>query len=109
MATYIQKGETIDIKATADTKAEDVVVLGSKAGVAACSGKEGELIAVAVEGVYKFPKAGVAVSIGEDLYYDAETGKVVKTVAEGKAKVKVGYAVSAASVSDTEVAVKLAY
>ena len=38
MATYIQKGETIDIKATADTKAEDVVVLGSKAGVAACSG-----------------------------------------------------------------------
>ena len=51
----------------------------------------------------------MAVSIGEDLYYDAETGKVVKTVAEGKAKVKVGYAVSAASASDTEVAVKLAY
>lgn len=109
MAAYIQKGETIDIKATADTNAEDVVVLGNKAGVAACSGKKGELIAVAVEGVYKFQKEAVAVSVGDDLYYDAESNKVVKTVAEGKAKVKAGFAVSDASATDTEVAVKLSY
>lgn len=107
MAAYIQKGETIDIKATADTNAEDVVVLGNKAGVAACSGKKGELIAVAVEGVYKFSKEAVAISAGDDLYYDAESGKVVKTATE--AKVKVGFAVSDASASDSEVAVKLAY
>ena len=107
MAAYIQKGETIDIKATADTNAEDVVVLGNKAGGAACSGKKGELIAVAVEGVYKFSKEAVAVSVGDDLYYDAESGKVVKTAAEDK--VKVGFAVSDASANDSEVAVKLAY
>lgn len=107
MAAYIQKGETIDIKATADTNAEDVVVLGNKAGVAACSGKNGELIAVAVEGVYKFPKEAEAVSVGDDLYYDASAEKVTKTSGEGKAKV--GFAVSDASTSDSEVAVKLSY
>lgn len=109
MAAYIQKGETIDITATTDTKAEDVIVLGNKAGVAACSGKKGDLIAVAVEGVYKFPKEAVAVSVGDDLYYDAESGKVVKTVAEGKTKVKAGFAASNASATDTDVAVKLSY
>ena len=36
MAKYIQPGKTIDYVCTADTNAEDIVVLGKRIGVAAC-------------------------------------------------------------------------
>lgn len=105
MAKYIQPGKTIDYVCTADTNAEDIVVLGKRIGVAACSGKKDEVISVATEGVFECPKSTDAeIAIGDTLYYDATNKVVTKTSTDG---IVAGYAISAATAAATTVNVKL--
>jgi len=73
-ATYVQTGDTIDYTPAADVSAGDVVVQGTLVGVALRNIAANTLGALAVRGVFDFDKEEVAISAGEDVYYDTDSG-----------------------------------
>lgn len=81
-AAYYQKGEVLDYtNNTAESIAyNDVVVLGSRIGVAAENIPVGGIGSVSVVGVYEVPAdATTAFVTGDALYWDKTNGKVIKT------------------------------
>lgn len=107
MATYIQRGETLDyLNTTGGTiKLGDIVKLGTRAGVAGDDIPAGEIGAVHVTGVYEMPKAASeALAVGDTLYLNA-AGAATKTKAE--LTVVLGYAVAAAQAADATCRVRL--
>lgn len=123
-AVYVQRGENLDFrnKTGEYIGAGDVVVLGSRIGVAGTDIPPGELGSIHMTEVYRLPKkAGEAVSAGMDVYYtpdgitaSAETVDVQGSGGEEPAAatdtepVLAGYAVEDAAEEDGSVLVKLA-
>jgi predicted RecA/RadA family phage recombinase len=84
-AIFKQKGDSIDYTPGADVASGDVVVQGELAGVAKLDIKAGNLGALAVTGVFDFPKAtgaGSAMAAGVKAYWD-EAPKVATEDAAG--------------------------
>jgi len=82
-ATFIHAGSSIDYTPTAAVAAGDVIVQANLVGVATRPIAANELGALAVAGVFDFPKstgAGSAIPIGSTVYWDA-TGQVATTSA----------------------------
>lgn len=106
MAEYLQRGETLDYTNAGSAKIEagDVIVLGTKIGVAGCDIAVGAVGSVHVEGVYKFAKATDAITIGAAVYWDA-TNENITTTSTGNTLA--GYAAAAAASADTTVLVKI--
>jgi len=107
MAKFIQSGDAIDYTPTADVPAGAVVVLEDLVGVTKLDIKAGELGALAVTGVFEFPKAtgaGSAIAAGTKVWWDA-TVKQATTVA--LAQGYLGKAVKAATDADATVRVRL--
>lgn len=106
MATFIQKGNTIDYTNSGSTKiaAGDVVSLTSRIGIAAGDIPAGEVGALAVEGVFDIDKAeSLAVAVGDAVYFNATSKKITKTDTD----IPAGWAVAAALAADTVVRVKI--
>lgn len=107
-AVYVQEGKSLDYKNVSGTDilAGDVVIMGSRAGVAGTHIPAGQTGSLHMEGVFKIPKkAAEAITAGADVFYSEEGLTAVST---GKSpQVTVGYAVAAAAESDATVMVKL--
>jgi predicted RecA/RadA family phage recombinase len=73
---YVQEGSVINFTTAGAVAAGAVVVVGNLLGVAlAAASASGQVIAVAVEGVFEVPKApGAAWTIGLPVVWDASAG-----------------------------------
>ena len=74
-ATYVQRGEYIDIVPETDVSAGDIVVRGRLVGVSKLDIKAGTLGAVATTGVYDVAKGDTAFAAGDKVYWNAAEGK----------------------------------
>lgn len=107
---YIQKGDVLDYANSGNDAIEagDVVVIVSGAsgrvGIAAGNIAAGKTGAVAVSGVYEFPKATGAITLGASAYWDATNKKVTTTSTNNTL---IGWAVAAAASADASAKIKL--
>ena len=72
-AVFVQEGNQIDYTPSADVAAGDVIVLGDLVGVAKQPIAANTPGALAVDGVFDFPKAtgaGTAITAGAKVYWD---------------------------------------
>jgi len=108
-ATYIHEGNSIDYTPAADVAAGQVVVQGELVGVAKIDIKANALGALAVTGVYDFPKAtgaSTAIAEGVDVYWD-DAAKQATADSNSGANKRIGRSVIAASDDDTVVRVRM--
>lgn len=108
-AVMIHKGDSIDYTPGSAVSAGDVVVLltGSLLGVAVKDIAANELGALAIEGVFTFPKAVLstsAIPVGTKLYWDASAQKATTT---SQSNTYIGKAILAATAAATTVRVKM--
>lgn len=110
VATFVQEGALIDYTPSgADVAAGDVVVVGELVGVAPNDILDGQKGAIAIEGVYKFPKptgAGTGSPAGTQQYWDAADQNAQETADSGTNK-KMGVNLVATGDNDTTVLIKL--
>lgn len=107
MNNKVSDGGTLDYTVTAEgVNSGDVVVVNDVAGVAMRNGKEGETVALCIEGVYSLPKGTAAIPQGKKVYYNAADKNVVGTAT---GNTFVGYAWSNAAAADPLVDVKLSF
>ena len=109
VATFVQDGCAIDYTPGAAVAAGDVVVQGDLIGVAKRPISANERGALAVEGVFDFPKAtsgGSAIAAGATVYWDVADA-VAKTDSETGANKLLGKTTVAAADSDATVRVRL--
>lgn len=106
MAKFIQNGEALDFTNASGSKinAGDVVVFGSRVGIAAADIANGATGAVHVVGVFEFPKATGAITLGAAVYWDATNKKITTT---STSNTLAGFAVAAAESADETVKVKI--
>lgn len=106
MADYFQRGESLDYTNGTNAKIEagDVVVFGTKIGVAGCDIAPGAVGSIHVEGVFAFAKATGAITAGAAVYWDATNAKITTTSTDNT---PAGYAVAAAASADATVLVKI--
>lgn len=106
---YVQRGESIDYTPGSAVAAGDVVVQGDLVGVAKKDIKANELGALAVEGVFDFPKAtgaSTAIAVGKTVYWDVADGEAKEDDETGANKL-IGKTVLAAADGDAYVRVRL--
>jgi predicted RecA/RadA family phage recombinase len=106
-AIFVQDGEAIDYTPTSAVAAGDVVVQGDMIGVAKTPIAASALGALAVWGVFDFPKAtsgGSALAAGTTVYWDAVAVQATATSIGNK---QLGKVVRAAADADTTVRVRL--
>lgn len=106
---YIQTGDAVDYTPGANVSAGDVVVQGELVGVAKLDIKTGKLGALAVTGLFDFPKAtgaGSAIAVGTRVYWDVAE-QVAKADSEAGANKEIGKTVKAAADADALVRVRL--
>jgi predicted RecA/RadA family phage recombinase len=100
MKNFIQVGDTMDVTLAGTKAAGDGHVVGALVGVLKSSGVNGDIVALALKGVYLMPKAaGQAQAQGVVLYWD-DTAKVVTTNSNSGANIKIGHAFEAALAGD---------
>jgi len=108
-ARYVQTGDAIDYTPSSDVSAGDVVVQGELVGVAKLDIAADALGALAVTGVFDFPKAtgeGEAIDAGAEVYWDVADG-VAKEDDETGANKLIGKTVAAAGDDDATVRVRM--
>ena len=106
MKNFVQDGKVLNYKATDTVKSGNVVIVGKMVGVAITDGEAGDTIAVAIEGVYKLPKASGALTQGAAAYVIAADGTITGTATSNTFA---GYVWEAAAAGDATVAVKLSF
>jgi predicted RecA/RadA family phage recombinase len=108
-ARFVQTGNAIDYTPDADVSAGEVIVQNDLVGVAKLDIKADALGALAVTGVFDFPKAtggGTAIAAGVWLFWD-EGESVAKEDAEAGANKLIGKAILAAGDDDETVRARL--
>lgn len=109
MARFIHDGGEIDYTPGADVAAGAVVVQGELVGVANIDIKANRLGALAVTGVFDFPKTaggGTSIAIGANVYWAAGSQLATTSTGGGTNKL-IGKCVKAALDTDTLVRVRL--
>lgn len=109
MAVFRHQGAAIDHTPTANITAGDVVVQGELVGVARLDITANTIGALAVEGVFDFPKAtgaGTELLVGADVYWDAGAQQATDDAAAGANK-RIGRAVQTAADADALVRARL--
>ena len=109
-ATFVHDGNAIDYTPGSDVAAGDVVVQGELIGVAKTPIVANVLGALAVSGVFDFPKAtggGTAVTAGANVYWDVADTEA-KEDSESGANKLIGKTIAAAGDDDTTVRVRMA-
>ena len=107
MASFVHDGKSIDYTPGADVTAGDVVVQGELVGVAKVDIPANTLGALAVTGVFDFPKAtgaGTAISAGANCYWDAGAQQATTTATGNKL---IGKCVRAAADADGTVRIRM--
>jgi len=107
MATFVHDGKSIDYTPTSDTAAGAVVVQGELVGVTKTPIAANALGALAVVGVFDFPKAtggGTAITAGANCYWDAANQRATTTATGNKL---IGKCVRAAADADATVRIRL--
>jgi predicted RecA/RadA family phage recombinase len=107
LVTFVQEGAFIDHTPASNLAAGAVVVQGDLVGVAKTPIAANTLGALAVEGVFDFPKASgasTAIAIGVSVYWNAGT-QVATTTSSGNKLI--GKTVRAAVDADTTVRVRM--
>lgn len=102
-ANFIQDGNAIDYIPSADVGAGDIVVQSDLIGVAKRDIAANKLGALAITGVFDFPKAtgaSTAIAAGVKLYFDATEQVATATVGTNK---QIGKTVAAAGDDDETV------
>lgn len=108
-AKFIQEGSSIDYTPGSNVSAGDVVVQEDLVGVAKLDIPANTLGALAVSGVFEFPKdtgAGEAIAAGAKVYWDESEGEATDDDDTGSNKL-IGKAVAAAGDDDETVRVRL--
>ena len=108
-AQFIHDGKSIDYTPSSDVTAGDVVVQGDLVGVAKLDIAADALGALAVAGVFDFPKAtggGSAIGAGANVYWDVADGEAKEDDESGANKL-IGKTVAAAGDDDETVRVRL--
>jgi predicted RecA/RadA family phage recombinase len=108
-AKFIQQGSTVDYTPSSAVTAGDVVVQGELVGVAKLDIAADTLGALAVDGVFDFPKTagvGEAIAAGAEVYWDVADG-VAKEDDETGANKLIGKTALAAGDDDTTVRVRM--
>ena len=108
-ATFTHDGNSIDYTPGSDVAAGDVVVQGELVGVAKTPIAANALGALAVTGVFDFPKAtggGTAITAGANVYWDVGDTEA-KEDSESGANKLIGKTIVAAGDDDTTVRVRL--
>jgi predicted RecA/RadA family phage recombinase len=108
-ATFVHDGSAIDYTPGADVSAGDVVVLNDLVGVAKRDITASTLGALAVTGVFDFPKAtgvGSGIAAGKKVYWDVADAQA-KEDDESGANAYLGKTVKAAGDDDATVRVRL--
>jgi predicted RecA/RadA family phage recombinase len=107
LVTFLQEGDSVDYTPSAAVSAGEVVVQGDLVGVAKKDIAADELGALAVAGVFAFPKAtgsSTAIAVGVNAYWDA--GNEVATATASTHKL-IGKVIKAATDDDTTVQVRM--
>ena len=105
MRNYVQRGDTLDIIASADVASGDVVIKGSIIGIANADAAIGDTFALDVVGVFNLPKvAALAIGQGDTVYWDSANGLVNKTAG---GNTKLGVATEAVPNPSANVSVRL--
>lgn len=111
MATNFQQpGEVIKYTAAATHSSGDPIVIGEQIGIALNDAVNGDVISVAMEGVFVVPKVSAAViAIGESVIWDASAGAFDDNAATPAAGDVSGCCVAwaAGAATTTTIAVKL--
>lgn len=108
MPLQIQEGDRIDVTLGGTVVAGAIWAGAEAAGVYMNSGDSGQVVPVAVEGVFEVVKKAAATldfAVGE-MAFALSTGGIYKAVATG-ATIPIGWAVEAAATGATTVKVKL--
>lgn len=108
-ARFIQDGKSIDYTPGSNVSAGDVIVQGELVGVAKLDIAAGQKGALAIEGVFEFPKptgAGTDAGVGTLMYWDVADGNAQETSDSGTNKL-IGKLVKACSTTDTTCLIKL--
>jgi len=108
-AVFVQEGNQIDYTPGAAVAAGDVVVQGDLIGVAKQAIAANALGALAVDGVFDFPKAtgvGTAITAGVNVYWDVADTEAKEDSETGANKL-IGKTVAAATDDDATVRVRM--
>ena len=108
-ARFIQDGKSIDYTPSSAVTAGDVIVQGELVGVAKQDIAANTLGALAIDGVFEFPKptgAGTDAAVGTLMYWDVADGNAQETADTGTNKL-IGKLVKACSTTDTTCRIKL--
>ncbi|WP_437226026.1 DUF2190 family protein [Planctomicrobium sp. SH661] len=108
-AVFVHEGAAIDYVPGAEIAAGDVIVQGDLIGVARLDLKAGVLGALAVAGVFDFPKAtgaSTAITAGVNVYWDVADAEA-KTDSESGANRLIGKTVAAAGDNEATVRVRM--
>lgn len=120
-AAFWQRGESIDFTNGTGSKIEanEIVLLGSRIGIAGTEIADGETGSLIVSGVFEMPKdyaaSGKALTAGQEVYWDDSNhcikAAVAQVVAEGavttEASAVHGFAVAAAASADETALIKI--
>ena len=105
MATFVHDGNSVDYTPGSAVTAGAVVVQGELVGVAKVDIPAGTLGALAVAGVFDFPKAtGSGITVGALCYWDATNQRATTSSSGNKL---IGKCVKAAADADTTVRVRM--
>lgn len=107
-AEYIQRGESLDYKneTASQIEAGEVVVFGTRIGIAGTTIPVGSTGSIHMVGVFKMPKKdGEAIEKGATVYH-AEDG-LTAVAAEEQNQIIVGYAVDTSTAESKTVTIKL--
>jgi len=107
MATFVHDGNSIDYTPGSAVTAGQVVVQGELVGVAKVDIPANTLGALAVKGVFDFPKAtggGSAITAGANCYWNAAAQQATTTATGNKL---IGKCVRAAVDADTTVRIRM--
>ncbi|TVQ33885.1 MAG: DUF2190 family protein [Phycisphaeraceae bacterium] len=108
-AIFVHEGGMVDYTPSSNVAAGDVVVQGELVGVAKQPIAADALGALAVQGVFDFPKAtggATAIAAGALLHWDA-ANELATTDADGGANKLIGKSVAAAGDGDATVRIRL--
>lgn len=108
-AIFVHEGGMVDYTPASNVAAGDVVVQGELVGVAKQPIAADALGALAVQGVFDFPKAtggATAIAAGALLHWDA-ANELATTDADGGANKLIGKSVAAAGDGDATVRIRL--
>ena len=80
MTNYLQPGETILVKAPADTLSGDLTTLGLLVGVATGDAVAGTDLEICTRGIFRLPKTATdTIGVGDRLFWDAATKRLTNT------------------------------